>query len=204
MREELQYTIVDLKPRVVVALLIDFALQDAKAQFVVCRMQVYDQPALQARLDPFFHVLDLARGPVTGNDDLLVLIHKGVEGVKELFLRAVLTCDELHVVDHQDINRTEYFLEIHHLAIAQRLHKAIHELFCRQIEDVEVRSSQTQFVSDGMHQVRFTQTHATIQKQRVKRNRPTFSNATRGGMRQFIGFPDNKILKRKARIKWRC
>jgi hypothetical protein len=52
---------------------------------------------------------------VGGDDDLLVLIHQRVEGVEELFLRAVLAGDELHVIDHQHVDRAEHLLEIHHL-----------------------------------------------------------------------------------------
>ena len=54
---------------------------------------------------------------------------------------------------------------------------------------------------DGVHQVRFTQTDATIQEQRVERDGAPFGNATRGGVGQLVGFADNKVVKAKARIK---
>ena len=69
-------------------------------------------------------------GAVGGNDDLLVLVHQRVERVEEFFLRTVLAGNELHIIDHQHIDRAEQVLEIHDLPVAQCLHETIHELLC--------------------------------------------------------------------------
>ena len=101
----------------------DLLLQDAEPQFIIRRMQVDDEAALQPALDPILQLLDLARRAVGGDDDLLVLVDQRVEGVKELLLRGILAGDELHIVDHQHVDRPEQLLESHHLAFAQRLTK---------------------------------------------------------------------------------
>ncbi len=108
-------------------------LQDAQPQFVIGRVQIDHEPPLQARADALFEIGDLAGAAICRQDDLLVLIHQRVEGVKEFLLRRVLARDELHVIDHQHIDRAEDFLEPHHLFLAQRLHETVHELFGRHI-----------------------------------------------------------------------
>ena len=86
--QEFQHAVGHDKAAILAAVDIDLLLQDAEAQFVIGGVQVDDQPALQARLDAVFQILDLARRAVGGNHDLLVLIDQGVEGVEEFFLRA--------------------------------------------------------------------------------------------------------------------
>ncbi len=93
-----------IKAAILAAVEIGLLLQDAQTQFVVGRVQVNDQPALQARLDALLQILDLARRAVGGNHDLLVLINQRVERVEEFFLRRILARHELHVIDHQHID----------------------------------------------------------------------------------------------------
>ena len=176
-------------------------MQDAETQFVIGGMQIDHQTALQARLDPVLEVLDLARCAVGGNDDLLVAIHKGVERVEEFFLRAVLAGDELHVIHHQHIDGAKDLLEFHHLAVAQRLHETVHELFRGQIDHVQVGPFCLQLPCDGMHQVGLAQTDAPIEEQGVERNRPAFGDATRGGMGQFVRLAHDETVKGKAPVQ---
>ena len=123
--------------------------------------------------------------------------------MKEFFLGAVFACDELHIINHQDIDGTKDFFEIHHLAITQGLHETVHELFRRQVKNIHVRSALSQFAGDGVHQVGFAQPHAAIQKQRVECDRPAFGDAFGRRMRQLIGLAHDKIVKAETRVKRR-
>ncbi len=76
-----------LQAGILATVMLGLLLQDAEAQFVVGRVQIDDQAALQAALDPVLQILDLARRAVGRDDDLLVLIDQRVEGVEEFFLR---------------------------------------------------------------------------------------------------------------------
>ena len=118
MRQEVQNALGDLQAGILLAVEFCLLLQDPKTQFVIRRMQVDDQTALQAAFDTILKILDLARRAVGGNHDLFVLIDQRIEGVEELFLRAVLAGDELHIIDHQDIDRAENLFEIHDLLVA--------------------------------------------------------------------------------------
>ena len=166
-------------------------------------MQVHDQPALQARFDAVFQILDLARRAVGGNHDLFALIHQRVERVEELFLRRFLAGDELDIIDHQHLDGAEHFLEIHHGAFAQGLHEAIHELFSREIQHAGLGAAGADISGDGVHQVRLAQTHAAIQEQRVEGHRAAFGDATGGGMGQLVRFADDEVVKGKAGIQRR-
>ena len=129
MGEEFQHTIADHQTLVLGFIDLDFGLQNAQTQFVIGRVQVHHQAALQAGFDPVLKVLDFTRGAVGGKDDLFLAIHERIEGVKKLFLGAVLAGHELHIIDHQHIDRAEQLFEIHHPAFAQSVDKAVHELF---------------------------------------------------------------------------
>ncbi len=123
--------------------------------------------------------------------------------MEELFLGRVLARDELNVVDHEDVNRTEHLFEVDHLAVFERGDEAIHELLSREIHHVHFGRTAADFMGNGVHQVGFTQTNATIEEQRVKGDRATFGNATGRSMSEFVRFADNEIVERIARIQRR-
>src|SRR6056297_697747 len=203
MCQELQDTIVDLQARILIGEDIDFRLQNAEAQFVIRRVQVHDKAALKTRFDPFFEILDFARGTISRDDDLLVLIHQGVESMKELFLGAVLAGDELHIVDHQDVNGPEHLLEVHHTAVPQGLYEPVHELFCRQVDDIQSRTAGLQLPCDCVHQVRFAKPDTAIQKKRVERHWPAFGDTLGRGMGQFVRLTHHEAVEGKTIIQGR-
>src|SRR3546814_10674935 len=96
--------------------LLRLRLEDRMAQLVCRRMNVGDEAPAQPRPHPLFQPLQIRRGLVGGDDDLPVLVDQRVEGVEELLLRALAPADELHVVDHQDVNRAELLIERHRVA----------------------------------------------------------------------------------------
>src|SRR5690606_4895394 len=132
--EELQDAGLEFHPRVVAALHLGLLLQDAEAKLVVRRVQVDDEPALQAALDPFLQPLNFPGRAIGRNDYLTVLIDERVEGVKELLLRRILSGDELKIIDHEDIDAAKQFLEGDDLALSQGLDEAVHELLGRQVD----------------------------------------------------------------------
>src|SRR3546814_9483415 len=102
------------------------------AQLVCRRMNVGDEAPAQPRPHPLFQPLQIRRGLVGGDDDLPVLVDQRVEGVEELLLRALAPADELHVVDHQDVNRAELLLERseEHTSELQSLMRISYAVFC--------------------------------------------------------------------------
>ena len=139
-REELEHARRDLQVAELGRIVLGLLLEDAEPQLVVGRMKVDDKARLHPARDAVLDAGNLGRRAVGRNDDLLVLIDERVERVEELLLRRVLPGDELHVIDHQHVDRPEQLLERHHVLVAQRLHEAVHELFGRQVDHAKFRT----------------------------------------------------------------
>src|SRR3546814_14016023 len=93
------------------------------------------RPPISTRTDTLFPYTTLFRS----DDDLPVLIDQRVEGMEELLLGVVLAGDELHVVDHQHVDRAELLLEGDRIAIAQRADELVHELLGRKVDHLALR-----------------------------------------------------------------
>src|ERR1700682_4849712 len=64
----------------------DLRLEDGDAGLEVSRLDVRDQAPLKARAKPVFESGDFFWRPVGRDDDLLVELVQGIEGMKELLL----------------------------------------------------------------------------------------------------------------------
>ena len=67
--------------------------------------------------DAIFQIFDFARSLISRDDNLFILVNKGVESMKEFFLSAIFSGDKLNIIYHQNVKRTKQLFEIHHLAI---------------------------------------------------------------------------------------
>ena len=94
----------DLRRRVR-ALLGGLLAQDRDAGLQVGGLDVADQAPLEAGAQPVLERVQLPRRLVGADDDLLVGVVQGVEGVEELLLRALGALQELDVVDEQHVDR---------------------------------------------------------------------------------------------------
>ena len=126
-------------------------LQDRQPQFVVGRVDVGDQTPAQPRLQPVFQTFEIARRLVGRNHHLVVLVNQRVEGMEELFLAGFLATNEVDVVDHQHVDRTELVLERDGVAMAHCLNEQRHELLSRQVSDPTLRLGFANVPGDGVH-----------------------------------------------------
>ncbi len=79
------------------------------------------KPPAEARLQPLLETVDFLRVAIAGQDHLLLAFEQRVEGVEELFLRAVLAGKKLDVVDQQRIEGAIGGLELVDGVVLQRL-----------------------------------------------------------------------------------
>ena len=56
-------------------------------------------------------------------------------------------------------------------------------------------------MSDGVHQVRFAQTDAAVEEQRVIRHARLLGDSKGGGMRKAVGRADDERVKRRFRVE---
>ena len=92
-------------------------LQDGQAHLDVGRLQVGDQPPLEAGHQPMLEVLNFAGRPVAGQHDLLVRLVQRVERVKELLLNPLLAGQELDVVNQQHVRLPVFLAEAGELVV---------------------------------------------------------------------------------------
>ncbi len=131
-------------------------------------MQISHQAPAEARTQALFHAFEIGRALVGGDDDLAVLIDQRVEGVEEFFLRGVAADDELDVVDHQNIDRAELFLEGVGVLVTQGAHKLVHEAFGGEVDDLTRGILDFDLVGDGVHQVVLPKPTAPYKKRGLK------------------------------------
>ena len=118
----------------------------------------------------------------------------------------VLAADELHVVDHQQIDRAELLLEVHRRLEAQCPDELVHEFLGRQVDHLAVRGLLADMPGDRMHQMGLAEPDAAVEEQRVERHRVNRAGASLGdppggGMGQFVGFADDEVLEGEARVE---
>ena len=125
-------------------------------------MNIRNQTAAQTGFQTGLNAFQICRRFVRGDDNLASFFNQGIECVEKLFLRGVFAAHELNVVNHQNVNRTELFLESCRVFVTQSANKLIHKLFGRKINNVAGRILLLNVPGNCMHQVRLAQTDAGI------------------------------------------
>jgi hypothetical protein len=150
---------------------------------------------------------------VAGEHDLLVRVVKGVEGVEELVLRAVLSRKELDVVDQEYVRRlaiaaAELLHEIDRARLAglpplveHRSDEAGDELLAGHHRDGPPGVLAVDLVPDGMEQVRLAETDAAENEERVVLRGGNLRDHTRGGMGELVGFSDHEVVEFVAGVE---
>ena len=176
-------------------------LQYAVAQLIGRRMDIRHQSPPKPRFHTLFHALQIVWRFVGRNDHLAVLIHQGIEGMEEFFLCAVLAGDELDIVDHQDIDRTELLLEGDGVPETQGPDELIHEFFGRQVNDPLLGLGLADVPRDRVHEMGLAEPDAAIEEKRIIGRDVGFRDAARGGKGKFVRLADDEILEGKSEIK---
>ena len=178
------------------AALMGLGQHDRRTRLEVRRVDRHAQAPRQSRLQARFQALHLARVAVAGQDDLLAAVEQRIEGVEELFLRAVLAGEELDVVDQQRVHLLEAALELVHRLFDQRLGHGAEELLAAQVKHAGVRVLPAHLVAGGEHQVRLAQAGAAVQQQRVVRTVAGFLRGLpRRGAAQLVAATLDEVVE---------
>ena len=135
----------------------------------VRRLDIRQQAPFKPGLQPVLQRLDLLRGPVGGQDDLLAVLMQRLKGVEELLLCALLAADKLDIVHQQHICRPVLVVELVGGVVADRLDDLIGELLPFDVDAVVIRVVFLDLVHDGQHQMGFAQPGPAVDEQRVVR-----------------------------------
>ena len=104
---------------------------------------------------------------VAGQNNLFVFIVQFVESVEKLLLRGFPARNELDVINHQQIHHPQLRTKLIGFLLLNRLDHLVHKAFAGHIEDPLRRVFLVHIIADGLHQVRFPQPHAAVDKQRI-------------------------------------
>ncbi len=111
-------------------LVLGLLLQNGDLGFEIGRLNVGDQSPLKTRAQAVFNLGQFLRRTVGCDHDLLHALVQSIEGMEELFLRALFLRDELDVVDQQHVDGAEAIAEAGHAIVAQRGDHFVGEFFC--------------------------------------------------------------------------
>ena len=142
-------------------------LENGHAGLDVGGLDVRDQPPLEAVSQALLEVGNLLRHLVRGEDDLAPVVVERVERVEELLLGSLAACQELHVVQDEDVDAAEPLLEVAHAIATERGDEVVHERVGGEVRDANQRLAFEDLVADGVHQVRFAATDAAVHEERV-------------------------------------
>src|SRR6202047_3568518 len=92
------------------------------------------KPATQPRPDSFFETFEIARRPIGRDHDLPAGIDQGIQRMTE-FLLDRLALKKLNVVDHEDIDSPQLFLESDRCLCLEGGDETIHEPLRGEIDD---------------------------------------------------------------------
>ena len=168
---------------------------DGGAEFERRRLNVRNQTPLKARAQPVLERFDVARRPVGGQNDLLVRIVQGVEGVKKLLLRGFPPGDELNIVDQQHVRPAVLIAEVLHGAGLDGVDQFIGELIAFFIDDFHVRHGALDFVRDGVKQVGFAEPALPVDEERVIGGGGVARHGDAGGVGEFVRLPDDEVIE---------
>ncbi len=113
-------------------------LEHADAHGEVGRRHFERNAAIEARAHARLQQFQLRRRPVGGNHHLLGAVEQHVDQMAEFMLDR-LALQELHVVDDQQVDVAQLFLQRQRVVVADRGGEAPHEIFGRQIDDARLR-----------------------------------------------------------------
>ena len=106
--------------------------------------------------------------------------------MEKLLLCPFLACDELDVVDEQDVDVPVLVAEFLVPVVLDGVDELVREFLRRRVENLRVRVLVEDVVADGMHQMRLAQTDAAIDEQGIVCQGRCFRNGQGGGMGKLV------------------
>ena len=162
------------------------ALHDGNAGLKIRRLHIGGQTPLKAGAQTLFQALDLLGGAIGGDDDLLVGVMQGVEGVEELLLRGLLARDELDIVHKQQVCHAVLHAEVLGAAGADGGDQLVGELLTGDIHDDEIGVGALDLGLNGGQQMGLAQTGAAVDEQGVIRPGGVCRHSLRSSKRKLL------------------
>ena len=112
--------------------------------------------------------------------------------MKELFFGAVLAREKLDVVDQQNVNGAVLVAELAHASGGDGADDLVGELLRSEVDDALARKTVVDLVADGVHEVCLTESHTSIQEERVVAVAWSFGDCLGSSVRELRVVPDHE------------
>ena len=181
--------------------LLGAARDDGAAQIEVEARDRHDQPAREARADALVEHFEVARRRVAGHHHLLGAGKQRAQSMAEFGGRFAL--QELHVVDQQQVDPAQPFLEAERGLALHGGDEMVHEVVGGQIDDVLGRVSLLHLVGDGVEQMGFAQAHGRMDIDRVEAHGVVghrLGDLAGDAQRHLVGAAGHEAVEGHARI----
>src|SRR6185437_8010866 len=146
----------------------DPSLKQFDAQGLIERAHFDAKAASETRTYAFVQALEFRWRTVSRDNDLSSRIDQRVQCMAELLLNG-FALQELHIVDHEKIDRTQLFLERNRCLRLERADEAMHEFFGGKIDDPPLRSARG--MRDRLQQMRLAEPDRCMNIERIERER---------------------------------
>ena len=158
------------------------------------------QAPLEAGQQPFFEVLQVCGGAVTGENELLAALVQMVEDVEESIL-GTLAHQVLDVVYDEDVDALVKRDEVHDAVALDGVHVLGFELVAGDVQHLEAFF---EFDADGLGDVRFPQPRTAEEEERVEGGfARCHGNAFPGAHTQFVAFSLDEVSEAVHRVQAR-
>src|SRR3569833_1326642 len=114
--------------------------------------------------------------------------------MEELLLLALLTGEELNVVEQQRGDRAVITLKFINGVVLQRLYHIADETFRMQIDNLCIGFALQHHITHGVHEMGFPQSHSTVDEERIVSGTRIFRDLQRGGARRRADFQRHLCL----------
>src|SRR5918997_2990125 len=130
--------------------------------------------------------------PVRGYNDLLVLLIKRVEGVKERFLSLDLAFQKLYVVDKENVVLPVALLKVQRCVVSDGVDKVVGKVFAGHVPDPHARLLVLDVLPDGVKQVCLSETYATVDEERIVDDSGRLGDRQGCGMSEAVAGADDE------------
>ena len=176
----------------------DARLKNFYAKRLVEAADLDAKAAGEARSHALVKAVEVGRRTIGRDDDLSMAVDQGVQRMAELLLDR-LALQELNVVDDENIDAAQLFLEGDRGLRLERGDEAIHEALGGEIDDAALRRRGG--VGDGLQQMGLAEPHGGMQVERIEQRRllrRRGGDALRGGEGELVRSPDREIRENSA------
>ena len=129
---------------------------------------------------------------------------QGIKGVKKFLLCRFLSYNKLDVIDEKNVDGAVFVTKSCHglrITASDGFNHFIGKLFTCDVQNTHIRILFQNIVSDGMHQMRFTKSGTSVEKQGIVDRARSFCDSDAGRLCKTVIGADNKGIKAVFYVK---